>query len=61
VDWLYLALVPVLLAGLLVLWIVGMRVYVNNAGRLPYLTLPRIRRAKIDHQPPEPPEGRNWG
>jgi hypothetical protein len=46
VDWLYLALVLVMLAGLIFVWIVGVRVYVNNAGRLPHLTVPRSRRAK---------------
>jgi hypothetical protein len=59
VNWLYLVLVPVMLAGLILLWIVGMRVWVNNAGR-PELTLPRIRRPKGGNHPPEPPEGREW-
>lgn len=57
-DWLYLALVPVMLAGVLVLSIVGMRVYLNNAGIFPRLSLPHIRRSRRAHHPPEPPEGR---
>ena len=57
-DWLYLAIVPVMLAGLLILWIAGMRVYLNNAGSLPRLRLPHILRSKRAKHPPEPPEGR---
>jgi hypothetical protein len=61
VDWLYLALAPVMLAALLVLWIAGMRVYINNAGSFPRLGPPRILRSKQDPHPPEPPEGRERG
>ena len=60
VDWLYVALVLVMLAGLIVVWSEGVRLYVNSAGRPPHLTVPRSRRAKGNHNPPEPPEG-HWG
>ena len=64
VDWLYLALVAVMLVALLALFIGWMRVYINrgyfNTGKHRHKPS-RIRRAKGEYHPPEPPEGRYWG
>ena len=64
VDWLYLALVSVMVVPLFALLIVAVRVYVNRGyySRNRRLRKPTsIRHAKGEYHPPEPPEGRYWG
>jgi hypothetical protein len=60
VDWLYIVLVAVLLGVLLALWIGGMRVYLNGGFNIDFRRPrkpSRIRHAKGEFHPPEPPEG----
>lgn len=54
-NWLYLALVPLMLVGLLIVWNFGLRIYLRSG--FPRLTVRRIERATGQNQPHEPPEG----
>lgn len=66
-DWLYLALIPLMLVGLFAFFIRFARAYWNR----PYFTpgrrtrrppgTRRVRATNREYQPPKPPEGRYWG
>jgi hypothetical protein len=59
VDWAGIALIAVALAVVTAI-VVGTVMLGINFGRRPRKPT-RIRRAKGEYQPPEPPEGREWG